>query len=57
MLGSPNFEELVLKMLEVRGKKVEDLSPRPTTQGNPFPLFNILNLEEGTQNSYARYSI
>ena len=56
MLGSPNFEELVLKMLEVRGKKVEDLSPRPTTQGNPFPLFNILNLEEGTQNSYARYS-
>ena len=56
MLGVFDPTELVFKMLKIRGKKVKNLSLRLTTKGNLFFLFNIFNLEQRKQNSYARNS-
>ena len=46
MLGGSYPKELVFKILEIGDKKVKKISPKLTTQGNPFSSFNILNLEK-----------
>ena len=40
-----NIKELVFEVFEIGNEKVENISPRLPTQGNPFPLFSILNLK------------
>ena len=53
ILGGANPKELVFEVFEIGSDKVKDLSPRLPSQRNPFPFFNILNMKQGKQNSYA----
>ena len=45
MLGGQDFEKLVLESFEIRREEFKIFLSRLTSNGNPFSLFDIFNLE------------
>ena len=54
MLGSQNFEKLILKSLEIRGEELKNLFHGLTTNGDPLSLLKIFYLEQGEKDPNGR---